>query len=170
MAHNFYTARFQFYGTLFCSDNKHWYQGLIQSPLEAIRKTLVGHLLLCFFVVVVPEDDSWTCCFKERPHPCFSLSLKGYIRIEGREATKGALSVLNPGLKERGTQADLGAGQWWEAGFTNSAGLTQAGLCSFWPQQIMLRGTELQWLGLGQKLSSMGNFWHLVLLFRAKIC
>ena len=44
-------------------------------------------------------------------HVFISLSLKEYIRIADREAMKVALYVLNPGLKARGTQADLEAAQ-----------------------------------------------------------
>lgn len=99
------------------------------------------------------ERHSWSYCFEECPiHVFISLSLKGCMRIAGREDTKVALTE---GLKAPGTQADLEAALWWEAGFTISDSVPQAGVCFFWPQQMISHGPELQWLDLGQKLSSV---------------
>lgn len=77
--------------------------------------------------------------------------------------------ALTEGLKAPGTHADLEAALWWEAGFTISDTLTQAGVCFFSPQQMILQGLVLQWLDLGQEVWSLGVFWHLLLCFETSI-
>lgn len=58
---------------------------------------------------------------------CLSLCLKGCMRISGKDTEQLWLKTESTGNPSR-----PGAALWWEAGFTISDSVTQAGVCFFY--------------------------------------